>query len=70
MTMGNPASAAPVAKEAQYLAAMKVEPSAPVMMGNRDLVADWAPNRVSRVTLGKMQSSALVDRSLARPWAP
>ena len=70
MTMGKPHRAAPTAKESQYLAAMKVEPRAPVMMGRRQVVLTSRPKRVATSTLGKMRSSLAVDSRSVRPWAP
>ena len=67
MTIGNPTNAAPMAKEFQYLAAIKVDPSAPVIIGTRDFVFSCVPNSVSTLTLGKTQSSALSESPGGRP---
>ena len=69
-TIGMPTSAPPMANESQYLAAMKVEPRAPVIIGRRLFVLTLWPNSVVRSTFGKMQSSASVDSPLPRPEAP
>jgi len=69
-TMGMPDRAQPMAKESQYLAAIKVEPKAPVMSGSRARIGCSRPNVVSRLTLVNRQSSALSDSVPVRPVAP
>ena len=59
-----------IANESQYFSAMNVEPSAPVMIGIRQRVSTLLPTLVSMPTLGKMQSSGLLERSSRRPLAP
>ena len=60
-------NALPMAKASQYFSAIKVDPNAPVIMGIRIFVLILFPNSVSRLTLGKIQSSGLFVISPVSP---
>ncbi len=59
-----------MAKESQYLAAMNVEPRAPVMIGTRHFALISAPNEVSMFTFGNTQSSGSLVMPSLRPLDP
>jgi hypothetical protein len=62
--------AAPIANESQYLAAINVDPSAPVINGTLVFVLISLPNSVCILTFGNIQSSAELDNPWGNPSAP
>src|SRR6056297_1127065 len=69
-TMGMPTRAHPAAKESQYLAAMNVDPRAPVIRGIPTLVLVSAPKEDSTLTFVNRQLSGSLDPPGLTPFAP